>query len=244
MSPLKHQHKISTKEKVPTQNPAALLLLLILAGVLWNNSALAVDFGKRGASFAIKEEGFLEMMKRKLEKIDLEQENKKMQAIAKERVNNPRSVDGIKAASENREFYWDPTYTLKKDVLLPCGKVLQPAGTKVNPLDEMDFDRILLFIDAREMDQVKWLEAELANYNVEDTNDDSAFEQNGKMEARVILVGGSPLQLQEQLGIKAYFDQFGELTSKFGIKAVPAIAEQDGKMIKIREVLIDGGARK
>jgi hypothetical protein len=33
-----------------------------------------------------------------------------------------------------------------------------------------------------------------------------------------------------------YFDQHGELSSKFGIKASPAVVEQENLMIKITEI--------
>jgi hypothetical protein len=33
-----------------------------------------------------------------------------------------------------------------------------------------------------------------------------------------------------------YFDQAGELTTKFGIKASPAVVVQDGLMLKIEEL--------
>ena len=61
------------------------------------------------------------------------------------------------------------------------------------------------------------------------------------VEDRVILIGGSVFKLKEELGDsdedKVYFDQGGELTTRFGIKASPAIVVQDGGMqLKIEEV--------
>jgi conjugal transfer pilus assembly protein TraW len=38
--------------------------------------------------------------------------------------------------------------------------------------------------------------------------------------------------------VRFYFDQNGNLTRKFEIKSVPAIVEQEGKMLKISEVVI------
>ena len=59
----------------------------------------------------------------------------------------------------------------------------------------------------------------------------------------MILVGGSVFKLQELLGQehadKVYFDQAGELTTKFGIKASPAIVEQEGLRLKIEEIVIN-----
>lgn len=194
------------------------------------NMAVGVDFGKRATSFAIQEEGFVAMMMRKLKDVDWKKEEEKMTKIAAENVNNPMPVAGIKPAIENREFWHDPTYRLDKDAVLPCGKVLHKAGSQVNPLDHMNLDRRLFFVDGREEKQVQWLKENFIR---------NASGEVGVMEDRVILVGGSVFKLQEELGSDVYFDQFGELTTKFGIKASPAIAVQDGKRLKIEEFVLD-----
>lgn len=197
--------------------------------------ALGFDFGKVGTSFVVEEEGFIEMMLRKLKEVNWKAENEKMKNIAIRRVQNPIAVAGIKPATENREFWHDPTYTLKEDVVLPCGKVLHKAGKAVNPLDYMDLERKLFFIDGREARQVEWLKQQLVP--------DSSNEEN-KPENRVILVGGSVFDLQEELGSEVYFDQAGELTTRFGIRGSPALAKQDGKLIRVEEFCLDEIDRK
>ena len=198
-------------------------------------TALGFDFGKVGTSFVVEEEGFVEMMLRKLKEVNWEAENEKMKSIAIRRVQNPIAVAGIKPATENREFWYDPTYTLKEDVVLLCGKVLHKAGKTVNPLDYMDLERKLFFIDGREAMQVEWLKQQLVP--------DSSNEEN-KPENRVILVGGSVFDLQEELGSEVYFDQAGELTTRFGIRGSPALAKQDGKLIRVEEFCLDEIDRK
>ena len=65
-------------------------------------------------------------------------------------------------------------------------------------------------------------------------------DQKEPIEDRIILVGGSVFKLKEELGKehenKIYFDQQGELTTKFNIKASPAVAVQDRLRLKIEEV--------
>lgn len=192
--------------------------------LVFNLEAQAFDFGKVGTSFEVKEEGFVAMMMRKLKAVDFEAEKEKMTKIAKERVESPSPIIGINPATESREFWHDPSFILPKDVSLPCGKVLYVAGTTVNPLDHMDLERRLFFIDGREEGQIEWLKEQLQEG------------KDGNLEKQVILIAGSVFRLQEELGKEVYFDQSGEITSKWGIKASPAIAEQDGKMIRIREV--------
>ena len=65
-------------------------------------------------------------------------------------------------------------------------------------------------------------------------------EQKEPVEDRIILVGGSVFKLKEELDPKhkdkVYFDQSGELTTRFGIKHSPAIAAQEGLKICIDEI--------
>ena len=195
-----------------------------------SNIVFAKDFGNRGANYPVAEESILLSLQKKFAELDLKKEGERMRSIAEERVRNPTPVSGIMPAKETREFWHDPTYILTEDAVLPCGRVLYRAGTRVNPLDYMDLDRRLFFVDGREEKQVEWLKSRLLP--------DSSSGEN-KIEDRIILVGGSPVELQDKLGFEVYFDQAGELTTRFGIKGSPALAEQDGKSLKIVEVALD-----
>jgi conjugal transfer pilus assembly protein TraW len=81
--------------------------------------------------------------------------------------------------------------------------------------------KVLLFIDGDEKAHVRWTLDKIKN--------DPA--------AKVILVKGSPLKLQERLDRPIYFDQYGTLATKLGIKQVPAIAFQDKekKVLTVKE---------
>ena len=195
-----------------------------------SNIVFAKDFGNRGANYPVAEESILLMFQKKFAELDLKKEEERMSSIAEERVRNPAPVSGIIPAKETREFWHDPTYILSEDAVLPCGRVLYKAGTRVNPLDYMNLDRRLFFIDGREEKQVEWLKGQLLLGS-------SSFDK--KIEDRVILVGGSPPEIQDKLGFEVYFDQGGELTTRFGIRGSPAVAEQAGKNLKIVEVAVD-----
>lgn len=205
-------------------------IAIVLYVFILSNSVSAKDFGNRGANYPVAEESILLMFQKKLGALDLKKEEERMRKVAEERVKNPAPVSGIVPAKETREFWHDPTYILTEDAVLPCGRVLYKAGTRVNPLDYMDLDRRLFFVDGREEKQVEWLKSRLLP--------DSSSGEN-KIEDRIILVGGSPVELQDKLGFEVYFDQAGELTTRFGIKGSPALAEQDGKSLKIVEVALD-----
>lgn len=195
-----------------------------------SNIVFAKDFGNRGANYPVAEESILLSLQKKFAELDLKKEGERMRSIAEERVRNPTPVSGIMPAKETREFWHDPTYILTEDAVLPCGRVLYKAGTAVNPLDYMNLDRRLFFIDGREEKQVEWLKGQLLLGS-------SSFDK--KIEDRIILVGGSPPEIQDKLGFEVYFDQGGELTTRFGIRGSPAVAAQAGKNLKIVEVAVD-----
>jgi conjugal transfer pilus assembly protein TraW len=207
--------------------------LIIIIATISASVVQAKDFGTRGHTYQIVEQGFLEMIDQRLQKVDMEKEREKMTAIAKDRVENPPAVKNIKPATKGRAFYYDPTYTLDKDAILPCGKILHKAGTTVNPLQHMDLNRRMFFVDSREKIQVAWLKEQLTN---------PLPDQSEPVEDRIILIGGSPFKLKEELGgnheNKVYFDQGGELTTRFGIKASPAVVVQDGLQLRIDEIAI------
>ncbi|WP_425362813.1 conjugal transfer protein TraW [Candidatus Tisiphia endosymbiont of Hybos culiciformis] len=179
-----------------------------------------------------KEEGFVTMIKRKLAGLDLTKHQRQMQDIAKKAINQPRPVAGITRTQKTISYSFAPTYTLDQDVYLPCGRLLHPAGTKVNPLDHMSWDDRLTFIDGTDQDQLTWLKRQyIASEKVE--------EEIKTSENKIVLVAGKILELSKEIGRQIYFDQFGALTSKFNIKHVPAIVEQQGKYLQITEVNVN-----
>ena len=201
-------------------------LLVFLLLVASPSAVMAKDFASQGSSYAISEQPFIEMIEERLQSIDIKHEQAKMQARAQESVKTPKPVANIKHATRDRSFLFNQTYTLKEDIILPCGKLLHKAGTQVNPLDLMEFDRRLIFIDGADEDHISWLEQLLTS------------NPNEALENRVILVKGSPLQLKEELGLDIYFDQAGVLTKHFMIQAVPAIVVQEGTRLRIEERVI------
>ncbi len=157
-----------------------------------------------------------------------------MQKLAQDRINEPVPVAGITGTLAARSFTFDPTYVLEEDIILPCGKLLHPKGTKVNPLENMDLNREMIFIDALDKPQEKWLMVQLEEHSKMQALKEDAKEE----ELVVILVSGRPLELQEKVARAIYFDQGGTITSKLGIKQVPAIAYQEGKLLRIEEIYI------
>ncbi|WP_425363577.1 type-F conjugative transfer system protein TraW [Candidatus Tisiphia endosymbiont of Hybos culiciformis] len=200
--------------------------LIIALVILLPQITIAKDFGIYGTIFEVKEEGFLAMIQRKLKLVDIEQEQRKMLEIAKNRIEEPVLVTNIKRTEKPQSFTYEPSYMVKEDIVLPNGKLLYALGTRVNPLDHMSLDKKLIFINGKDSLQIEWFKQQQSNGVI-------------KEEDKLILIAGRPLDLQKELNREVYFDQAGILTTKFNIEQVPAIIEQEGKLLRIREVEID-----
>ena len=213
---------MTNTDKQEIKNLALVLTVLTLI----TSKANAKDYGVQGYTFEIKEEGFLAMIYRKLKSLDMQQEQKKMQDIARKRVEEPKAVVVIKRTEKAQSFTFDPTYTLEEDALLPDGRLLYKAGTTVNPFDHMHLEKKLIFIDGRDIEQVEWFKEQREIEQI-------------KEEDKLILVAGRPFDLEKELNRDVYFDQQGSLTQKFKIEQVPAIVEQEEKLLRIREILVN-----
>jgi conjugal transfer pilus assembly protein TraW len=53
---------------------------------------------------------------------------------------------------------------------------------------------------------------------------------------KVILTGGSYLELMRRWQRPVYFDQQGKLVARLGIRQVPALVSQDGRRLRIDEI--------
>lgn len=200
--------------------------LFVVFFLIIQAKACAKDFGIAGNTFTIKEESILEMIQRKLSEIDLQKEQEKFAEKAKKSAAEPRPVFGITKAKRTRHFTFDPTEIVKKDIKYPNGEIMHKAGIRVNPLDHMDFDRKLYFIDASDETQVQWIK--------------KVLKKESEEQKIVILVKGKIFDLEEELNQKVYFDQAGFITKKMKIKAVPAFAyhQKGEKFLRISEYKI------
>ena len=136
-------------------------------------------------------------------------------------VRNPLPVASVHTTLRPRTFYFDPTFTLDRNVLGAQGELLFAAGTRKNPLEVVSLSRHLLFFDARDARQVRHARALMDHYR-------------GKV--KPILTGGSYLDLMKAWRTPIYYDQRGVLTRRLGIAQVPALVSQEGQRLRIDEL--------
>ena len=202
-----------------------LLTAATLAMVLATPAGHATDLGTIGPTYAITEPHLLRMIEQRLHEKERTGELARLQQAARERgiaaVRQPAPVTGLRATHSPRTFYFDPTFTLDRNVLDDKGTLMFAAGTRKNPLAVVSLSRQLLFFDARDKRQIASASALMAR-------------AGGRI--KPILTGGSYLELMKAWRVPVYYDQQGLLTRRLGISQVPALVSQEGMRLRIDEL--------
>lgn len=184
--------------------------------------ATARDYGQQGAVWPIAEPDLLQQIHARLTQLERTGETARLNEQLKQRtiarINRPQPVAGLVQASIERIWRFDPTITVERDIADNRGRVIVAAGTRVNPLDTVPLRAPLVFLDGDEPAQLAW-----------------ALKRFGSTPAKLILVKGAPLELMKARQRRFYFDQGGTLVKRFGIRAVPASVEQQGRVLVITE---------
>lgn len=199
--------------------------LIFLA--LISSSVQAKDYGVHGHTFSVEENDLLQVIQSRLnvleESGDLERHKQEFTQRTQKRLRNPKAVEGIHKATQDRTYYYDPSLIVPYDLKDQEGTIFQRAGTIVSPLGTKPMRTTLVFIQGEDLDQVNWA---AKTYLHEEKR------------VKIILVSGSPFDLMEAWDRPVYFDQVGIITKKLGIDAVPAIVEQEGLRLKISQIKI------
>ena len=187
-------------------------------------NATAGDLGTKGNIYPIQENDALEDIYNKLKKMEQSGELAKKQQEAISRAmntaKNPAPVESIGKVTTKKVHMFDPTLILKENISTDEGQIIAPAGTRINPLESITLSKTLVFFDGRDPDQVEAVKKILDTY---------------KQKIKPVLVGGSWYELTKQWKRQVYFDQYGYLSKRFEITAVPAVVRQKGKFLEISE---------
>lgn len=210
---------------LPTARYAAVMLAALIFAPLWGR---AENLGVIGPTYPIAEPHLLDFIQQRLRDKERSGELKRLEDQARARgidtVAHPKPVPGIAPTETARTFYYDPSFTLDRNIFDDKGHLLFAAGTRKNPLEIVSMSKHLLFFDARDDKQVARARKLLDFY------------QGRKVNVKPILVGGSYLDLMRSWRIPVYYDQHGLLTRRFGIGHVPALVSQEGMRLRIDEL--------
>ncbi len=194
--------------------------VLLLGLFMCYSTIFAKDFGRQGHVFEIREERFSEMIQRKLSRLDLNKERIEFQQKLWDMVNEPKSL-GLRRARKERDYEIDLSYVVKENIEDLNGKMIAYRGQKINPFDYITLDKEIVFINSNDQQQLAWLEA-----NYKDKN------------CCLILTEGRPIEISAKLNRQVYFDQFGTLSKRFKITAVPAVIKQEALAARVYEIAL------
>lgn len=201
--------------------------IVALLCVSLTSATRASDHGVAGQTFPIIEPDLLATIEARLRHMQatggIDRMNTEFARRAEARVRRPKPVAGITAATDARTWGYDPTITIERDVQDPKGNYIARAGQTVNPLDFIAVHQALVFVDGDDPAQMAWATARYSD-----------------LKAKIILVNGSPIAEMTARKRRFYFDQEGRLTAKLGIRHTPAVAVQDGRVLKLSEIKLKG----
>ncbi|MEN4931780.1 type-F conjugative transfer system protein TraW [Erwinia billingiae] len=201
------------------------LAVVLLTGVL-SLPAGAKELGTTGHLFPIAEPDLLTFIGQRLQGMKDSGEMDRLQAEAEARVKahavRPAPVAGLTPAKTDRSWRYDPTFTVRETIRDMRGNVIARAGDQVNPLDKIPYSETLYFVDGDNKTQMAWVKQQLA----------------GQQNFKVILVSGNIHDSSIALDEPVYFDQYGTLTTKFGLEHTPVRITRDDSWLKVQEVAL------
>ena len=201
--------------------------IVALLSVSLTSGTRASDHGVVGQVFPIIEPDLLATIEARLQRLQatggIDRMNAEFAKRSEAHVRRPKPVAGITAATEPRSWAYDPTIVIERDVQDQKGNYIARAGQTVNPLDFVAVHQALVFVDGDDAAQMEW-----------------ATSQYSDLKAKIILVNGSPVEEMTNRKRRFYFDQEGRLTGKLGIRHTPAVAVQNGRVLKLSEIKLKG----
>ena len=202
--------------------------ILAVSLLLFATGVGAESLGVYGNTWEIGERDFLEVIHERTVEFEksgkLAELKKQAENRVRDRILNPAPIEGIKTAAHGtkRTYYYDPSFVVEKTITDHQGNIVVPAGRKVSPLHFIPLSKPLLFIDARDKQQVDYAHSFITK----------------EPRTKVILVAGSWVELTRTWRKQVYYDQAARIVHKFGIEQVPAIVRQQGEVLKIDEIAL------
>jgi len=194
------------------------------------NNCHAKNLGVWGTLFPIEEQDIREFIYQRLNEMEQNGEmvilKEKFIRNVKEHTLRPTPVTGLTVIENTKKpktFYFDPTYILNKNIEDDKGNVIAKAGTVINPLDTIKLHGVLFFLNADDERQVSWALNNIKKYDY----------------VKYVLVKGNIKEAGKRLNDRIYFDQYGLMTKKLGIRHIPCIVKQEGKRLQIQEFLLE-----
>lgn len=187
---------------------------------LFQPCANAMVFERQGEVFAIAEDDFRSFIYKRLEYLNRTGAFKKFEKETIKRlsqsVTRPKPLN-LGTSSKSYSYQVSPEIIVSEDIRLPSGELVAAKGTRINPMNRVHYQAALLFFNADDPNQIRWVQRHQKEHG----------------QFKLILTSGDIKKTSELLG-RVYFDQEGAITQKLNIKHIPAIAAQEGNQWLIK----------
>jgi conjugal transfer pilus assembly protein TraW len=186
------------------------------------------DLGVRGDVEEILERNLVDVMKEKVAAIDWGK--KKEESI--ERFWTKQEFIELPVARKNAVKEIDPTVVLTADLKDPSGKVLVPAGTRINPLEQSAFTQAVIVFDATDSKQIAAVDREFKTISLQYPKVTLISTQFSSDE------GWAFYKKITKRYSKPVYKLTPEITHRFEINKVPSVVTAKGNKFVVREIAI------
>lgn len=126
------------------------------------------------------------------------------------------SKESLPSCTKSINRYWDPTVTLKKDIIMPKYKIFIKKGTKFNPLEHGTMHRYMFLVNAEDKNQ-------------------TALAEHYKFSSDIIVFNGSINKVKYSPYAHIYIAT-KPFVNTFKPRCLPSIYIQQNKKFLIKEI--------
>ena len=191
-------------------------------------NAAARSLGTMGASFPVAEQSLLELIESKVAALTKSGGLKELEQIWVKQVarnaDRPQPLNLPRVSISSNHIY-KPEVVLTQNIVNAQGQILQPAGLKINALDQLPtYNPCWLFFNGDDQAQLSWAA--------------KTIKQPSCPNPTLILTGGSVYQAEKALDAEIYFDQAGQISAKLVITGLPALVTRKNNKLLISQINI------
>jgi conjugal transfer pilus assembly protein TraW len=190
-------------------------LLVLMALPLQGNSPL----DRLGPVYPIIEPDWLEWLPKQAEKRLRERPLALSKEQIKEAIQRQMPHMDLPEVKVPRTYYVDPAVKVNQPVADHTGRIVIPAGGRINPLEYLPGFRLIVVVDGRKEQQVEWVKGVIT-----------------QIRPLVLITAGDVLELNTMLGMAVY-PAPQAIIDRFSIQRVPVILSRQGKTLKVEEVV-------
>lgn len=187
----------------------------------------------QGELYAIKEPDILSVIEERAKNYDW---SSALARVKKRMMDRLSPSFDLPTVTEDVTEYFAPTFTLPQNIVIPKynnqpEKMIAQAGTTINVLNYAKLQVPMIVFDQEDERQLRLVKDWIKTYPNAD------LFVVGQIDAKK----DTPRQveLSKEFG-KPVYPWFGKMTDRFGVRAVPAIVDQQGDRLRIRYVAPKG----